>query len=78
MLSSLYEPATLECREFEGRGGDDRNCVVHCDSETLSHHQSEWSFPSLSLREKTVLSTFLTLPSQLGWRERKGLVRSAL
>ena len=45
------------------------NTVVHCDSET----KSSQSFPSLNLREKTVLPTFLTLPSQLGWGAREGL-----
>ena len=72
-LSLLYEPRTLECREFEGKRRCHKNCVVHRDSETLSHHWSSQSFPSLNLREKTVLLTFLTLPSQLGWGAREGL-----
>lgn len=72
-LSLLYEPRALEYREFEGKRRSHKNRVVHCDSEMLSHHQSSQSFPSLNLREKTVLPTFLTLPSQLGWGAREGL-----
>ena len=65
-------PELWSVESLKARGGVIKT-VVHRDSETLSHHWSSQSFPSLNLREKTVLLTFLTLSSQLGWGAREGL-----
>ena len=75
-LSLLYAPRTGGVESLKARGGatETMGCTVLQRPQVTRPSQP---LPSLSLRQRAVLPTLLTLPSRLGWGARGGL-RSGL